>query len=82
MQSVPKNETFKEHRANSESQGPGLALNFQLKCKLSESCSVVSDSVILVTVPQPSLLCPWASSGKNIRVGSHFFLQGSSPPRD
>ena len=34
MQSVPKNETFKEHRANSESQGPGLALNFQLKCKL------------------------------------------------
>ena len=45
MQSVPKNETFKEHRANSESQGPGLALNFQLKCKLSESCSVVSDSL-------------------------------------
>ena len=45
MESVPKNEIFKECRAKSQSQCPELALNFQLKSKVSESCSVVSDSL-------------------------------------
>ena len=27
-------------------------------------------------------LCPWAFPGKNIGVGGHSFLQGSSQPRD
>ena len=32
---------------------------------------------------QPArLLCPWASPGQNTAVGSHFFLQGLSWPRD
>ena len=28
------------------------------------------------------LLCPWDFPGKNTGVGCHFFLQGSSQPRD
>ena len=28
------------------------------------------------------LLCPWVFPGKNIGVGCHFLLQGSSQPRD
>ena len=39
--------------------------------KLSESCSVMSDSL------QPhGLYSPWNSPGQNIGVGSHFLLQG------
>ena len=30
----------------------------------------------------PRLLCPWDFPGKNTGVGCHFFLQGSSRPRD
>ena len=30
----------------------------------------------------PRLLCPWDSLGKNIGVGCHALLQGSSRPRD
>ena len=31
---------------------------------------------------QPRLLCTWNSADKNIGVGSHSLLQGSSQPRD
>ena len=43
----------------------------------SESRSVVSNSL------WPHGVCsPWNSPGQNTGVGSHFFLQGSSQPRD
>ena len=43
------------------------------------ACPVVSDSVTPRTVTHPP---PLASPDKNIGVGHHFLLQGSSRPRD
>ena len=41
-------------------------------------CSVVSQ----FATPPTRLPCPWDPPGKNTGVGCHFFLQGSSRPRD
>ena len=40
------------------------------------SHSVMSDSLRPNGLCSARLLCPWDSPGKNIRMGSHFFLQG------
>ena len=69
----PKNERIKPHyvlflfRTN---------INFKFEW-VSESCSVVSDSL------RPhGLYSPWNSPGQNTGVGNLFLLQGSSQPRD
>ena len=42
------------------------------------SRSIMSDSFWRPGLWPARLLCPWDSPGKNIEVGCHFFLQGSS----
>ena len=56
------------------SQCPELALNFQLKSKVSESCSVASDSLW-----PHELYSPWNSPGQNTGVGGLSLLQGIFP---
>ena len=46
------------------------------------NCSVVSNCLWRHGLQPARLLCPWNSLGKNIGVGCHFLLQGSSRPRD
>ena len=46
------------------------------------SRSVVSDSLQPHGLQPIRLLCPWDFPGKDIGVGCHFLLQGSSQPRD
>ena len=38
--------------------------------------SVLSDSLRTCGLSLTSILCPWASPGKNIQVACHFLLQG------
>ena len=47
--------------------------------RVSESCSVVSDSLRPHGLQPTSLLCPWNSPGKIIGVNHHFLLQGIFP---
>ena len=61
-------------------------MNFYKEVKSSEaskvfvfSHSVVSDSLPPHGLQPTRLLCPWDSSGKNTRVGSHFLLQRIFP---
>ena len=61
-------------------------MNFYKEVKSSEaskvfvfSHSVVSDSLPPHGLQPTRLLCPWDSSGKNTRVGSHFLLQQIFP---
>ena len=42
------------------------------------SCLVMADSLQPQGLQHARLLCPWDFSGKNIGVGCHFLLQGSS----
>ena len=48
-------------------------------CSVAQSCLTICDPM---DCSSPRLLCPWDFPGKNIGVGCHFLLQGSSPPRD
>ena len=52
------------------------ALAHHCLSSVSESCSVVSDSVT------PWIYNPWNSPGQNTGVGSLSLLQGASQPRD
>ena len=46
---------------------------------VSESCTVVSDSLRPRGLQPALLLCPWHSPGRNTRVGSLSLLQGIFP---
>ena len=46
------------------------------------SCLVVSDFFKPVDYSPPGSSCPWNCSGKNIRVGCHFLLQGVFPAQE
>ena len=48
----------------------------------SVSHTAVSNSLWPHGLESTGLLCPWDSPDKNIGVGCHFLLQGSSRPRD
>ena len=55
-----------------------------VKITQSPQCSVASHVRLFLTpwsIPA-RLFCPWDFAGKNTGVGCHFFLQGSSRPRD
>ena len=45
-------------------------------------CSLVTKLYPTLGDPMDRLLCPWDFSGKNIGLGCHFLLEGSSSPRD
>ena len=47
----------------------------QIHC-VSDSHSIMSDSLQPHGLKADTLLCPWSSPGRNTRVGCHFFLQG------
>ena len=52
---------------------PAMAGRFFTSSAMSESCSIVSDSL------RPMDYSPWNSPGQNTGVGSHSFLQGIFP---
>ena len=51
-------------------------------CRPRALCSVGSNSEGPCGLRSAKLLCPWDSPGKHTAVGCHFFLRGSSPPRE
>ena len=55
----------------------GTPISFILLKDLSESCSVMSNSL-----QSYGLYSPWNSPGQNTGVGIHYLLQGSSQPKD
>ena len=47
--------------------------------EVSDSCSVLSDSLWAYGLQPTRILCPWDSPGKNPRVGCYSLLQGIFP---
>ena len=50
-----------------------------IHCSLSDSCSVMPDSLQPHGLEPARLLCPWNSTGKVPGLGCHFLLQGIFP---
>ena len=69
-------------KVKEESEKAGLKLSIQKMTsgirshQVSESCSIVSNSLRPYELQSSRLLCPWDSPGKNNGVGCHLLLQG------